>query len=148
VGRYFGVPEEKIRAAIENYTPSNSRSQLVKDGTNSIVLDAYNANPSSMRLAIENFAKLHAQKKVLMLGGMMELGSSSLQEHKDIVTLIKQHPWDAVVLVGGDFGKFDHGYMYFPDSLAARQWFREQHFDHTHILIKGSRSMKMEEILG
>jgi UDP-N-acetylmuramoyl-tripeptide--D-alanyl-D-alanine ligase len=147
VGRYFGVPEEKIRAAIENYTPSNSRSQLVKDGTNSVVLDAYNANPSSMRLAIENFAKLHAQKKVLMLGGMMELGSSSLQEHKDIVTLIKQYPWDTVVLVGGDFGKFDHGFTYFPDSLTAAQWFREQHFDHTHILIKGSRSMQMERIV-
>jgi UDP-N-acetylmuramoyl-tripeptide--D-alanyl-D-alanine ligase len=147
VGRYFGVPEEKIRTAIENYTPSNSRSQLVKDGTNSIILDAYNANPSSMRLAIENFAKLHAQKKVLMLGGMMELGSSSLQEHKDIVTLIRQHSWDAVVLVGGDFGKFDHGFIYFPDSLTAARWFSEQHFDHTHILIKGSRSMKMERIV-
>lgn len=148
VGRYFGVPEEKIRTAIENYIPSNSRSQLVKDGTNSVVLDAYNANPSSMHLAIENFAKLHAQKKVLMLGGMMELGSSSLQEHKNIAALIKQHPWDAVVLVGGDFGRFDHGFIYFPDSLAAARWFREQHFDHTHILIKGSRSMQMERILG
>jgi UDP-N-acetylmuramoyl-tripeptide--D-alanyl-D-alanine ligase len=148
VGRYFGVPEEKIRAAIENYTPSNSRSQLVKDGTNSVVLDAYNANPSSMRLAIENFAKLHAQKKVLMLGGMMELGSSSLQEHKDIVSLIQQYHWQDVVLVGGDFGRFDHSFRYFPDSLAAAQWFREQHFNHTHILVKGSRSMQMERIVG
>src|SRR6186997_203615 len=105
VGKFFEVPEDKIISAIENYTPSNSRSQLIEKGSNKIILDAYNANPSSMKLAIENFAKLHAEKKVLMLGGMMELGKESIEEHKSIVALIDLYKWDAVVLVGGNFGK-------------------------------------------
>lgn len=147
IGKYFSVPEEKIKAAIEHYAPSNSRSQLLQKGTNTIILDAYNANPSSMKAAIENFAHLHADKKILMLGGMMELGVESIEEHKNIISLIKKYPWTNVVLVGGDFGKIDHGFTFFPDSSAAKEWFDEQHFTHTHFLIKGSRSMQMEKIL-
>jgi len=147
IGKYFSVPEEKIVAAIEQYVPSNSRSQLVQRGTNTIVLDAYNANPTSMKAAIENFAKIPADNKVLMLGGMMELGEQSVAEHEAIVQLIKQHPWKQVVLVGGDFSKTDHGFIFFPDSAAAAQWFTGQGFEHTHFLIKGSRSMQMEKIL-
>lgn len=147
IGKYFSVPEEKIVAAIEQYAPSNSRSQLVQRGTNTIVLDAYNANPTSMKAAIENFAKIPADNKVLMLGGMMELGEQSVAEHEAIVQLIKQHPWKQVVLVGGDFSKTDHGFTFFPDSATAAQWFTGQGFEHTHFLIKGSRSMQMEKIL-
>lgn len=147
IGKYFSVPEEKIVAAIEQYAPSNSRSQLVQRGTNTIVLDAYNANPTSMKAAIENFAKIPADNKVLMLGGMMELGEQSVAEHEAIVQLIKQHPWKQVVLVGGDFSKTYHGFIFFPDSAAAAQWFAGQGFEHTHFLIKGSRSMQMEKIL-
>lgn len=147
IGKYFSVPEEKIVAAIEQYTPSNSRSQLVQKGSNTIVLDAYNANPTSMKAAIENFARIQADHKVLMLGGMMELGEQSVTEHKGIVQLIRQYPWKQVVLVGGDFSKIDHGFTYFPNSTAAAQWFAEQGFEHTHFLIKGSRSMQMEKIL-
>lgn len=147
IGKYFSVPEEKIKTAIEQYTPSNSRSQLVHKDDNTIILDAYNANPTSMKAAIENFAHLHATKKVLMLGGMMELGAESIEEHKQIANLIKQYKWDNVVLVGGDFGKIDHGFTYFPNSTDAREWFLQQHFSKTHLLIKGSRSMQMEKIL-
>ncbi len=147
IGKYFSVPEEKIKAAIENYAPSNSRSQLIQRGTNSIILDAYNANPTSMKAAIENFAHLSATKKVLMLGGMMELGSESIEEHIGIANLIKQYHWDDVVLVGGDFAKIDHGFTYFPNSTEAKTWFDQQGFENTHILIKGSRSMQMERIL-
>lgn len=113
IGKYFSVPEEKIKSAIEQYAPSNSRSQLVQKGTNSIVLDAYNANPTSMKAAIENFAKIQAANKVLMLGGMMELGQESVAEHEGIVALIKQYPWKDVVLVGGDFAKIAHGFTFF-----------------------------------
>lgn len=148
IGKYFAVPEEKIKKAIENYTPSNSRSQLIQKGSNSIILDAYNANPTSMKAAIDNFAQLAATKKVLMLGGMMELGKESMEEHIGISNLIKQYPWTHVVLVGGDFGKIDHGFTFFPDSTEAKAWFDKQAFEHTHILIKGSRSMQMEKILG
>ena len=80
-GNFFGVPTNKIKKAIESYTPSNSRSQLVQKGSNQIILDAYNANPSSMKSAIENFANLHAPKKVLILGAMAELGEESLDEY-------------------------------------------------------------------
>ncbi len=147
IGKYFSVPEEKIKVAIENYAPSNSRSQLLQRGTNSIILDAYNANPTSMKAAIENFAHLAATKKVLMLGGMMELGVDSLEEHKNILHLIRQYNWHEVVLVGGDFGKIDHEFIFFPTSTEAKDWFQKQGFEQTHFLIKGSRSMQMERVL-
>jgi UDP-N-acetylmuramoyl-tripeptide--D-alanyl-D-alanine ligase len=147
VGRHFGVPFETIKTAIENYQPSNSRSQLLEKGSNKIILDAYNANPSSMKLAIENFAKFDAAKKVLLLGGMAEMGAESLAEHKSLVELINQYQWENVVLVGGDYSKVNHPYLNFSNSEQARDWYRQQGFTDTHILIKGSRSMKMEEIL-
>ena len=147
VGKHFNVPDKKIKSAIENYVPSNSRSQMVESGSNKIILDAYNANPSSMKAAIENFAKLNAHNKVLMLGGMMELGSESLKEHESIIELIKQYPWKNVVLVGGDYSNVEHPFIYLDNSLEAKQWFVEQHFEHTYLLIKGSRSIQMERII-
>jgi len=147
IGKYFNVPEEKIKASIENYTPSNSRSQMIERGSNKIILDAYNANPSSMKLAIENFAKLNATDKVLLLGGMMELGEDSLQEHEALIKLIQQYQWKKVVLVGGDFKKVDHSFLYFDRSTDAREWLQQQHFEKTSFLIKGSRSMQMEKII-
>lgn len=147
VGLHFGVPSTKIKTAIESYQPSNSRSQLIEAGTNKIILDAYNANPSSMKLAIENFAKLPAEKKVLMLGGMAELGEESIAEHQYIIDLIQKFNWHKVVLVGGDFTKIPHSFENFKSSAEARDWFKNQHFTNAHLLIKGSRSMKMEEIL-
>lgn len=147
VGKHFGVPDEKIKQAIENYAPGNSRSQLIERDGNKIILDAYNANPTSMKAAIENFAKIHASKKILMLGGMMELGQESVQEHIGIVQLIQQYVWDKVVLVGGDFAKIDTPFIYLKDSLEAKAWFKEQQFHDAYILVKGSRSMRMERIL-
>lgn len=147
IGKYFNVPDNKIKEAIENYTPSNSRSQLIDTGSNKIILDAYNANPSSMKLAIENFAKLHADNKVLILGAMAELGEESLEEHKAIVEEINHHRWKQVVLVGGDFLKFEHSFLTFENSVQATEWFKQQKYIDSHILIKGSRSMKMEKIL-
>lgn len=147
IGRHFGVPEKDIIAAIEDYTPSNSRSQLLISGTNHIILDAYNANPSSMKAAIENFARLDAPDKILMLGAMAELGEESNAEHTAIIQLIGQFNWKAVVLVGGDFLKISHPWISLPDAAAAGRWFSQQAFTHCHVLIKGSRSMKMEKIL-
>jgi UDP-N-acetylmuramoyl-tripeptide--D-alanyl-D-alanine ligase len=147
IGKYFKVPEKQIRSAIENYIPSNSRSQLINKDSNQVVLDAYNANPSSMKLAIENFAKLKAIDKVLMLGGMMELGEESLKEHEAIIDLIKQYNWKKVVLVGGDFLKIKHPFEQFENSAQAAQWLKKQSFQNTHLLVKGSRSMQMEKVL-
>jgi UDP-N-acetylmuramoyl-tripeptide--D-alanyl-D-alanine ligase len=147
VGKYFNLPDDKMKMAIENYSPSNSRSQLLEIGTNKIILDAYNANPNSMKLAIENFAHLTAVNKVLILGAMAELGQESLHEHQEIVDLIQQHKWEKVVLVGGDFLKFDHPFIQFENAAQAKEWLRQQHFENTHLLIKGSRSIQMEKVL-
>lgn len=146
VGKYFDVPLEKIIHAIETYEPGNSRSQMLVSGSNHIILDAYNANPTSMRLAIENIAKIKSDSKVLMLGGMMELGEESVQEHENIVELIKNYPWAEVVLVGGDFAKIEHPFVYFNSSAEVAEWSRHQNFHDSYFLIKGSRSIKMEKI--
>jgi UDP-N-acetylmuramoyl-tripeptide--D-alanyl-D-alanine ligase len=147
VGKYFNVADANIKSALENYTPSNSRSQLIEKDTNKIILDAYNANPTSMKAAIENFAKMEGGEKVLLLGGMMELGNESLPEHQSIINVIDQYQWKAVVLVGGDYYKLNHSYINFSNSLQAKEWFDQQHFNHTQFLIKGSRSMQMEKLL-
>jgi UDP-N-acetylmuramoyl-tripeptide--D-alanyl-D-alanine ligase len=159
VGKHFGVGDVKIRKAIEQYTPSNSRSQLIEKDGRHIILDAYNANPSSMRAAIENFAKLPVapnpkapagqgfDRKILILGAMAELGPESLHEHQGIVGLIDQYPWRDVVLVGGDFLKVNHQYKSFANSKEAAQWFKTVDLKDAWLLIKGSRSSKMEAIL-
>lgn len=147
IGKYFTVPDDKIKQAIEHYTPGNSRSQMVEKGSNKIILDAYNANPTSMKAAIENFAAIHADNKVLMIGGMMELGDESLQEHEQIIDLIKKYNWKDVVLVGGDFAKATHPFIFFKNSSEAAQWFTQQNFQNTYFLIKGSRSMQMEKVI-
>lgn len=147
VGKYFKINVEKIKGAIENYQPSNSRSQLIQRGSNSIILDAYNANPGSMQAAIENFAKMKGDKKVLLLGSMMELGTESEKEHAAIISLIDQHRWNKVVLVGKNFGEIKSDYIHFENAEQARNWMKDQQFENTQFLIKGSRSMQMEKVL-
>ena len=147
VGKYFKVPDEKIKKAIEHYIPSDNRSQMIRKGSNIIFLDAYNANPSSMIAAIQNFAKIKNENKVLMLGAMAELGEDSLQEHQSIIDLVKKYTWNDVVLVGGDFMKIDHPFLEFETAAQAKNWFVKQDFQETCFLIKGSRSIRMEEIL-
>ena len=147
IGEYFNVPEEKIFSRIAAYTPSNHRSQLVKQGSNRIILDAYNANPSSMKLAIENFMKIPGDNKILMLGAMAELGEESLEEHKAIIELIERSSWKYVALTGGDFQKTDHPFLRFNNSVEAANWYRQQNFENMQFLIKGSRSMQMEKII-
>lgn len=147
-GKYFKVSDDKIKWALENYNPSNSRSQLIEKGSNKFILDAYNANPSSMKAAIENFAKMEGNKKVLLLGGMMELGTESITEHQSIINVIDNYKWQAVVLVGGDYHKLKHQYINLENSLQAKDWFNKQQFENTQVLIKGSRSMQMEKVLG
>jgi UDP-N-acetylmuramoyl-tripeptide--D-alanyl-D-alanine ligase len=145
LGSYFNVNPEAIRKGIENYTPSNSRSQLVQAGSNSILLDAYNANPSSMKLAIKNFIHYPADNKVLLLGAMAELGNESLKEHEQILHQIESESWKAVVLVGGDFMKIKHPYISFTNSDEAGKWVASRSFKNTAFLVKGSRSTQMEK---
>jgi len=147
IGKYFEISDLNIKDALEAYTPSNSRSQLMKSGTNTIILDAYNANPSSMELAIENFAAMPGEKKILLLGAMAEMGTESEHEHKQIVALINNFKWQQVVLVGEGFKNSSQNYLYFQNSEEAKNWFHSITISDALILVKGSRSIQMEKIL-
>jgi len=147
IGRFFGVSHTHIKSAIENYRPDNSRSQLLMAGTNAIILDAYNANPSSMAEAIRNFATLEAEKKILMIGSMAELGEDSAAEHEGIINLIEAYSWEKVILVGKHFEPYRHKFVYFTTAEEAANWWQQQTIKNTHVLLKGSRSTAMEKIL-
>ncbi len=147
IGKYFNVADEKIKSAIENYFPSNSRSQLIKKGSNIIILDSYNANPASMKAAIENFAQMSGINKILLLGSMMELGEESEKEHKRIIKLIDKYKWKAVVLVGDNFKNINNSYQQFANAEETKAWLKNQHLQDSQVLIKGSRSMQMEKVL-
>jgi UDP-N-acetylmuramoyl-tripeptide--D-alanyl-D-alanine ligase len=147
VGAYFEVDKKEIVSAIEHYCPSNSRSQMVQKGSNQVILDAYNANPTSMLAAIENFARQQHDKKIILIGGMMELGDDSLAEHAGIVSLLKQFNWQEVILVGGDFAKVPHPFRFFPTSVEAASWLKSNPVKQALILVKGSRSMQMEKVM-
>ena len=147
VGNYFKVASENIVTALEAYMPSNSRSQLVQKGNNKIILDAYNANPSSMKLAIENFARTEGTEKILVLGAMAELGEASVAEHQAIVSLISNYEWKNVMLIGGDFLKTEHSYKSFNTADEAGAWLKEQNIGNSFLLVKGSRSTGTEKVL-
>lgn len=147
IGLHFNVPFDLIRSSIESYIPENSRSQLLTKGNNTIILDAYNANPTSMQAALENFMRQREPNKWLFLGGMMELGQDSVKEHQELVQAIEQTGIRHVVLVGGDFSKTKHNFLYFEDTAKASEWINNNPPEHALVLIKGSRSMKMEKLL-
>ncbi|MBN8859731.1 MAG: UDP-N-acetylmuramoyl-tripeptide--D-alanyl-D-alanine ligase [Sphingobacteriales bacterium] len=147
VGQYFKVNDENIKASIEAYTPSNSRSQLLEKNGSRIILDAYNANPSSMKAAIENFSKSADKNKILVLGAMMELGPESAKEHESLVALIKKYPWHKVILVGRGFYGITTSFPFFASAAEAAAWLKDNKIKNGTYLIKGSRSMKMETVL-
>jgi len=147
IGQYFKVPNDKIKAAIENYNPTNSRSQLLTWKNNEVILDAYNANPSSMKLAVENFAKLNKENKVVCLGGMRELGQDTLKEHQILIDQLKQTQWKQVILVGSEFKPCNHSYLYFDTVLEAKDWLQAQQYTGHALLIKGSRGIQMEQLI-
>jgi UDP-N-acetylmuramoyl-tripeptide--D-alanyl-D-alanine ligase len=150
LGVYFKVPAAKIKTALEVYTPSNNRSQLLARDTNTILLDAYNANPSSMVPAIEALNVMPGKAKVAILGDMLELGVDSVKEHEAVLRKAARMRFDRLVLVGPEFGKTTfkkYGALHFPDYAAAKNWFEKQNFDGAAVLIKGSRGIALEKIL-
>ena len=149
IGQYFKVPDQKIKEALENYISTNNRSQIIQKGNNTIVLDAYNANPSSMQKAIENLLSMQGQKKLAILGDMFELGNSSISEHQSIVNYCKSSGLEKAVFVGPDFQQtvLPDSYLSFKDIVDAKDWFVNQEIANTTILIKGSRGMKMETLI-
>ncbi len=147
IGQFFKVPNDKIKAAIENYNPTNSRSQLLTWKNNEVILDAYNANPSSMKLAVENFAKLNKENKIVCVGGMRELGEDTLKEHQILIDQLKQNQWKQVILVGSEFKTCTHSYLYFDTVLEAKTWLQTQQYSGHTLLIKGSRGIQMEQLI-
>ena len=147
VGRHFGVSIDDIKRAIGAYNPDNSRSQWMQKGSNRIILDAYNANPTSMKAAIQNFASLNLPAKQLWIGGMKEMGSEELSEHRELVGLIANYKWDNVILVGKEFAGLSGQYQWFNTSAEAAANMKTHPPQNSAILIKGSRGSKMELML-
>lgn len=155
VGMHFGVGLEEGIAAVEGYVPSNNRSMLRRTSRNTLVIDAYNANPTSMKAALDNIAAMAGEKKAVMLGSMGEIGEESLGEHIRIVDRLKEGKdgIDAVYLVGGEFGRAlsqsgkPREWGYFPTSEALAAYLDGKGLEGYLILIKGSRSQKMEKVV-
>ncbi len=147
VGDYFGISMDKIRRGIETYFPQNNRSQLTQTEHNKLLIDAYNANPSSMRAAIQNFKNADSENKTLILGDMFELGDQSFDEHQQIVDLIESYHFDSVYLVGKYFGQVNHSYVSFETTEELIQFLKGNPIHDRFILVKGSRGMKLENIL-
>lgn len=145
VGNYFKVEDSLINEALSEYTPNMNRSQLEKTKHNTLILDAYNANPSSMKVAIENFSSLDAQNKLLIIGDMFELGEYAGEEHKKVVDLICEKKLEHVILIGPEFGKAATGnFKTFKSTNEALEYLKETQPKEKTILIKGSRGMKLE----
>lgn len=147
IGDYFNVDHDSVFDAISEYVPANSRSQMKDTGKNIVICDYYNANPSSMSIAIENFAKTEAENKMLILGDMFELGSSSLEEHIKIIDLVKDNNFDDVLLVGETFKKVSDKYMAVKTVEECNLYLKNTRFKEKLILIKGSRGNRLEEVL-
>lgn len=149
LGRYFKAPSLKIKAAIEGYVPQMNRSQIIPWNSNTIILDAYNANPSSMEAALRNFAAMGEGRKVAILGAMFELGEEAPAEHARIGALAEEMAFDQTLLVGKEFEVFalSRKIPFYPDVQALRSWFQAQTWEDTHFLIKGSRGMQLEKLL-
>ncbi len=149
LGRYFKVPPHKIKAAIEQYQPQSNRSEIKTIGSNTFVLDAYNANPSSMEQAICSFRELPGEHKIAILGEMLELGDAAPTEHVQIVELALAQDFEQVVLVGVGFEQVAkmRQIPYFQNVTTLRQWFEEQAFQQRYFLLKGSRGVQLEKML-
>ena len=147
VGLYFGVTREDISAALAGYTPQNNRSQLTKTERNMLVVDAYNANPTSMRAALDNFARMEVPHKMAILGDMKELGEATTAAHQEVVDRLATCGIDEVWLVGEAFAKTEHVQRTFVDVEAVKSALQESMPEGYCILIKGSNSMKLSSLV-
>lgn len=147
VGRFFKIPAERISRAIAAYEPTNNRSQFKKTDNNELIIDAYNANPSSMKVALDNFITMPVQPKAIILGDMRELGPTSDELHAEVVEQIKKGQFDKVFLCGEHFSKVGKEFSPFATTEAMTEELRRQPLKGYHILIKGSHSMGLEKLV-
>ncbi len=146
VGYVNNVPFDQINHALANYIPTNNRSQMTETATNHLVIDAYNANPSSMQAAIDNFQLMEVSPKMVILGMMGELGEVSREEHQKVVDRLQAAGFDEVWLVGSEFEKIDSPFRTFHDVEAVKAAIAERQPQHHYILIKGSNSVKLFQL--
>lgn len=147
VGLRFGIEIWRINKAIEEYVPRNNRSQFMRTDRNQVIADAYNANPTSMRAALENFAVLPEEKKAVILGDMLELGEASEEAHRAIVRLVDAGHYDRVYLCGKEFSRVAEGYPCYEDEEALAEALRRDALTGYTILLKGSRGIGLERVL-
>lgn len=146
IGRYFGVEDTKICHALSSYVPQNNRSQLVHTASNTLIVDAYNANPTSMMAALENFRQMEAAHKVAILGDMKELGEGSHEEHQKVVDFLKECGFERVMLVGPEFGGIVSSFEHYKDVKEVEALLAAHPLQGYCILVKGSNSMKLSEL--
>ena len=147
VGCYFGVTEKEVTDALVEYTPRNNRSQLTPTPHNMLVVDAYNANPTSMRAALDNFARMEVPRKMVILGDMKELGEATAKAHQEVIGLLEAYRFDEVWLVGEAFAQTVHTQRTFADVDEVKQALQTSIPEDCYILIKGSNSMKLSSLV-
>jgi len=149
IGKYFGISDENAHRGIASYRPANNRSEMIEKGSNQIIADAYNANPSSVEAALANFHQWKTDKqKIIILGDMLELGSISHEEHKQIVNQLYNTDASIKICIGEAF--YEHkrsGILFFKEKDKANEWLLENSPQHAIILLKGSRGMKLETLI-
>ena len=147
-GLLFDIPAEEIIDAVSSYRPANNRSQVTETGRNTVIRDAYNANPSSMEKSIASFATLKADKKMVILGDMLELGSESVHGHAAVIRQLRQLGDIKTVLIGPHFREaaVEFPATLFGSSEAAAEWLRSESPEGYTILVKGSRGMMLEKV--
>ena len=150
IGDYFNISEEDIKTAIESYIPQNNRSQRIEKSGHKIILDAYNANPTSMMAALENFKQAEGNQKILILGDMFEMGGEAEKEHQHIVDYLESTSLGKAYLVGSNFNSTkveDTHINTFESFDTFKKQFASQDFKNCFFLIKGSRGMALERVL-
>ncbi len=148
MGKYFGVPLSDVKEAIESYTPENNRSQILEKNGHRIILDAYNANPTSMKAALENFKTMEGKNKIAFLGDMFELGETAPKEHQNIADLAKQFDFADVYFIGENFNGVKTSMKTFVSFDSAADYLKEHPLkEEADLLIKGSRGMALERLL-
>lgn len=148
IGKFFGLSMDEIKKGLETYLPENNRSQIMKKGSNTLIMDAYNANPSSMKVALENFAEMKADKKLFIIGDMLELGEASLKEHRNIIHLSENLGLKGI-FIGPIFGELleTSSHEHFLNAEEAKKFLVSSKLENHHLLIKGSRGMKLESLV-
>lgn len=147
IGTFFDIPNEKIKFALESYQPQNNRSQFTQTEKNKLIIDAYNANPTSMQAAVLNFAVMEAENKTLIIGDMLELGGQSDMEHQRIVDLINENGFSDVYLVGKCFQAVKSNFIKFADVEKLKEHIQNKQLQNRFILIKGSHGIHLEKII-